>query len=157
MSPANSLLRDETFLEEHRRIHVRLVRLQRFAAPDSGFPSAVSALVACMSEIEALLPDLVEHFSREERQVRGLTGPSRPSEAVSQAEQILSEHVPLLRELRALLESGQRVIEELRAGQNAGSMAEALKIYLTACVADLIEHEEKERSLLSPSAETGQK
>ncbi len=153
MTPALPLMRDETFLEEHRRIHMRLMRLKKFAAQDSGFPTALSSLVACMDEIEALLPDLSEHFSKEEKVVRSAPVTSPPSEQLQKAEQIVSEHQPLLRELRALLESGRQVIEELREGHDAGSMSEALKAYLTACVQDLLDHEEKERLVLSWGAE----
>lgn len=154
MTPALPLMRDETFIEEHRRIHQRLVRLQKFAAPDSGFPSALSALLACMDEIDGLLPELTEHFNREERVLRTVTVPFRPSEQQHRAEQILAEHAPLLRELRALLESGRRVIDELRAGRDAGPLAEALKAYLSASVQDLLEHEEREGILLLGNSPT---
>jgi hypothetical protein len=160
MTPAVPIMRDETFLDEHRKIHTRLLRLQKFAARDSGFPSVVSALVACMDEIEGLVPELSEHFAREERGVRKVTVPEgeelKASEQVQKVEQILAEHQPLLREMRALAESGREVIEELRAGRDAGSLAEALKVYLTACVKDLLEHEDKERSMLmaAPEAKT---
>ncbi len=149
MSPALWLLRDEAFLEEHRRIHQRLLRLQKFAAPESGFPTVVSSLLACMDEIEGLLPDLTEHFNREERVLRTTPAPVRPTEDLQRAEQVVAEHLPLIRELRALLESGRRVIEDLRAGRDAGSLAEALKAYLTACVQDVLEHEDRERTILS--------
>jgi hypothetical protein len=152
MTPAPPLLKDETFLEEHRRIHQRLLRLQKFASPDSGFPTALSALVASMDEIQGLLPELTEHFAKEERGFRSGSLDGTPSEQDERAEQILSEHQPLVRELRALLESGKRVIDELRAGKQAGSMAEALKAYLTACVLDLLEHEERERIFLTRAA-----
>jgi len=153
MSPALPLMRDETFLEEHRRIHMRLLRLKKFAAPDSGFPTVLSALVACLDEIEALLPDLSEHFNKEERVVRAAPVTTPPSEQLQKAEQIVAEHQPLVRELRALLESGREVVEDFRAGQDAGSMGEALKAYLTACAQDLLEHEEKERLVLLWGAE----
>jgi hypothetical protein len=149
MPPALPLLRDENFLEEHRRIHQRLLRMQKFSAPESGFPTALSALVACMDEIEGLLPDLTDHFSREERVFRATPPPSAPSEDLEKAEQVLAEHQPLIREMRALLDSGRRVIDDLRAGSDAGSMAEALKAYLSACIRDLLDHEEREKLLLS--------
>lgn len=152
MTPAPPLLRDETFLEEHRRIHQRLLRLQKFASPESGFPSALSALVASMDEIAGLLPELTEHFAKEERGFHYDQDQDPPTDQHQKAEQILAEHQPLLRELRALLESGKSVIEDLRTGREAGSMAEALKAYLTACVLDLIEHEEKERLYLMRAA-----
>jgi hypothetical protein len=149
MAPALPLLRDGTFLEEHRRIHQRLLRLQKFASQDSGFPTALSALVACMDEIQGLLPELSDHFTREERAFQyEQNGPSAP-EHNQRIEQIVGEHQPLLRELRALHESGKQVIEDLRNERDAGSLAEALKAYLTACVLDLLEHEEKERVYLS--------
>jgi iron-sulfur cluster repair protein YtfE (RIC family) len=153
MSPALPIMRDETFLDEHRKIHTRLLRLQKFAARDSGFPSVVSALVACMDEIEGLVPELSDHFAREERVMRKATAPEHEqttsSEQAQKVEQILSEHQPLLRELRALAESGREVVEELRGGRDVGSLAEALKVYLTACVKDLLDHEEKERTTLT--------
>lgn len=153
MTPAPPLLHDETFLEEHRRIHQRLLRLQKFASPESGFPTAVSALVACMDEIQGLTPELAEHFAKEERGFRFSQDDDPPSDQAQKAEQILAEHQPLLRELRALSESGTRVIDELRAGKEAGSLAEALKAYLTACVLDLLEHEERERLYLMQGSE----
>ncbi len=148
MSPTMPILKDEAFLEERRRIYQRLIRLQKFAAPESGFPSVLSSLLACMDEIEGLLPGLAEHFSREERVLQPAPGGASPDEQ-QKAEQIVAEHLPLTRELRALLESGRRVIEDLRAGRDAGSLAEALKAYLTACIQDLLEHEEREGILLA--------
>jgi hemerythrin-like domain-containing protein len=152
MTPVAPLLRDEAFLEEHRRIHQRLLRLQKFSAPDSGFPNSLSALVACVDEIENLLPELSEHFSKEEKVFRSAPVEEHPSEQLQRAEQVLGEHQPLLREMRALLESGREVVEELRSRAEAGSMAEALKAYLSACVRDLLEHEEKEKQFLTAQA-----
>jgi hypothetical protein len=142
-------MRDDTYIEGHRRIRQRLLRIQKFAAPDSGFPTALSALLACVDEIEGLLPDLTDHFNREERFLRTVTSPFYPADRQNRAEQVIAEHVPLLRELRALLDSGRRVVEDLRAGREAGSLAEALKAYLAASVADLLDHEDRETLLHS--------
>ena len=149
MTPAPPLLRDEAFIEEHRRIRQRLLRIQKFAGPTSGFPTALSALVACVDEIASLLPDLSEHFSKEERALRNLGPKRRSPEAENSTEQILGEHRPLLRELEALMDSGRRVIDELRAGREAVSLAEGLKAYLSACISDLLDHEEREGQLLT--------
>lgn len=149
MTPAPPILKDEAYLEEHRRIQQRLLRIQKFASPASGFPTPLSALVACVDEIAGLLPDLTEHFNREERALRSLPARGGVPDAVHDAEQILGEHQPLLREMRALMDSGRQVIEELRAGKGALPLSEALKTYLTACVGDLLDHEEREAQLLS--------
>ncbi len=144
MTPALPLMHDEVFLEEHRRIRLRLLRLRKFASPESGFPTVLSSLIACVDEIEMLVPDLMEHFAHEERVFFMDYDAETATEGQQKAEQVLAEHLPLLRELRALLESGRTVIEELRASGSAGSMAEALKVYLAATVEDLLEHEERE-------------
>jgi iron-sulfur cluster repair protein YtfE (RIC family) len=149
MTNAPPLLRDEAFLEEHRRIQQRLMRIQKFAGPSSGFPTTLSALVACVDEMSGLLPDLSEHFTKEERALRPISTSEAPAENRTCAEQIMGEHQPLIRELRALMDSGRQVIEDLRAGRDAASMAEALRAYLSACVKDLLDHEEKEKQLLS--------
>jgi len=149
MTPAPPLLRDEAYLEEHRRIRQRLLRIQKFAGPNSGFPSAQNALVACVDEIAGLLPELSEHFTREERALRSVAAGEAAPDVVHHAEQILGEHQPLLRELQALMDSGRQVIEDLRAGRDSLSLAEALKAYLSACVQDLLDHEEREKQLLS--------
>jgi iron-sulfur cluster repair protein YtfE (RIC family) len=149
MSPALPLLQDEVFLEEHRRIRLRLLRLRRFTSPDSGFPSALSCLVSCLDEVTGLLPELTEHFAREERVLFSEFDPDARGDAFREGEALLAEHQPLVRELRALLESGQRVVEELRAERDASAMAAALKVYLATAVQDLIEHEDKERDLLT--------
>ena len=144
MIPALPLLHDEVFLEEHRRIRLRLLRLRKFTSPESGFPSVLSSIVACVDEIEMLVPELSEHFAREERVFYSDYDPDQLTEEQHRGEQVLAEHQPLIRELRALLESSRRVVDEMRADQPAGSMAEALKAYLAACVDDLLDHEEKE-------------
>jgi hypothetical protein len=151
MSPALPLLQDEVFLVEHRRIRLRLLRLRRFTSPDSGFPTVLSCLVSCLDEVVGLLPELTEHFAREERVLYSETDPDDRGEAFRGGEALLGEHQPLVRELRALLESGQRVVEELRAEHDVGAMAASLKIYLATTVQDLIEHEDKERQLLAGS------
>jgi hypothetical protein len=149
MAPALPLLQDEVFLEEHRRIRLRLLRLRRFTSTDSGFPTVLGCLVSCLDEVEGLLPELSEHFAREERVFYAEFDPDDHGPLFHTAEALLAEHQPLIRELRALQESGLRVVEELRAGQDAGALAGALKAYLAATVQDLIEHEEKERDLLA--------
>jgi len=149
MTPAPPILRDEAFLEEHRRIQQRLARIQKFAGPASGFPTTLSALVACLDEMAGLLPDLSEHFAKEERLLRSLSTAEPPAENGHCIDQVMGEHQPLLRELRALVDSGRQVVEDLRAGRDAASLAEALKAYLSACVNDLLDHEEKEKQLLS--------
>jgi hypothetical protein len=149
MTPALPLLQDEVFLEEHRRIRLRLLRLRRFTSPDSGFPTVLGCLVSCVDEIVGLLPELTEHFAREERMFYSEFDRDDHQVVFQAGEALLAEHQPLVRELRALQESGLRVVEELRAEHDAGAMAGALKAYLSATVQDLIEHEEKERQLLS--------
>lgn len=148
MTPALPLIHDEVFLDEHRRIRQRLRRLRKFASPDSGFPSALGSLVACADEIDGLLPALGEHYAHAERIFFSAWDPEDERAAWRQrGEEILAEHQPLLRELRALHDSARQVIAELRSGRGAGSLAEALKVYLHACVQDLIEHENKESEL----------
>lgn len=149
MTPALPILQDEVFLEEHRRIRLRLLRLRRFTSPDSGFPSAVSCLISCLDEIDGLLPELTDHFAREQRYFYSQFELDDHGEAFQAGEALLGEHQPLIRELRALLESGRRVVEELQAGRDASSMAGALKVYLAATVQDLIDHEEKDCELLA--------
>jgi hypothetical protein len=149
MTPALPILQDEVFLEEHRRIRLRLLRLRRFTSPDSGFPTALSCLVSCLDEIDGLLPELTEHFAREQRFFYSQFELDDHGEAFQAGEALLGEHQPLIRELRALQESGRRVVEELRADHDASSMAGALRVYLSATVQDLIDHEEKDRQLLS--------
>jgi len=114
MTPAPPILRDEAFLEEHRRIQQRLARIQKFAGPASGFPTTLSALVACLDEMAGLLPDLSEHFAKEERLLRSLSTAEPPAENGHCIDQVMGEHQPLLRELRALVDSGRGV--DLRGG-----------------------------------------
>ncbi len=149
MTPAMPILQDEVFLEENRRIRLRLLRLRRFTSPDSGFPTALSCLVSCLDEIEGLLPELTEHYARERRLFYSQFDLDDHGEAFQAGDALLAEHQPLIRELRALLESGRRVVEELRAERDAGAMAGALKAYLFATVQDLLDHEEKDRRLLT--------
>jgi hypothetical protein len=151
MSPALPLLRDEVFLEEHRRIRLRLLRMKKFASKDSGFPTLLGSLVACADEIEILIPELVDHFAREERSLYGNYDPEKATEEEQRAEQVLAEHPPLLRELRALLESGHRVIGDLRASQAADPVAEGWRVYLAATVEDLLDHEDREGQLYGSS------
>ncbi len=148
MAPALPLIHDEVFLDERRRIRQRLRRLRKFASAESGFPSALGSLVACADEIEGLLPVLSEHYAHAERIYFSAWDPDdERGEWRRRGEEILAEHQPLIRELRALQDSARRVIDELRAGQSAGSLAEALKAYLSACVQDLVEHETRESAL----------
>lgn len=149
MSTAQMIIRNEEFLKEHRRIHRRLLRLRDHSGPDAGYPSVLSALVACVVEIEGLLPELSSHFSQTEELVHSAVRSAEcSSEALQNLEQTMSRHIPHLRELRALLESGQRLIQELRAGRDVSSMGEALKAYLHACMLDLLEQVGREEVLI---------
>lgn len=156
MSAALPLIRNPIFVGEHRRIVQKLLRLKQFAMPEAGFPSPLSALVACMDEIEGLLPELAEHFEHETRLLSQPESDTDSAEARHQAERLLGEHRPLLRELRALLESGRGLISELRSGRESEAAAEALRAYLDACVHDLLEHERVKGALLAePATEEG--
>lgn len=147
MSAALPLLHDEVFLEEHRRIRLRLLRLRKFASKESGFPSLLGSIIACADEVEMLLPDLTEHFVREEKIFYGDFNPELVTEEQHRAEQVLAEHRPLLRELRALLDSGRKVITDLRSARVPEPVAEAWRVYLAATVEDVIDHEERENQL----------
>jgi len=146
------MLRDGVYQEEHRRIRQRLARVLRLASRDAGFPSALGALIALADEIEALLPVLTVHFNRGDRALREAA--AAEPERLQASELLIAEHRPLLRELTALLESTRRVIEDLRAGQPVDSLAEALKAYLSACVEDILAHEDAEYAICGLSDET---
>lgn len=147
MSAALPLLHDGVFLEEHRRIRLRLLRLRKFASKESGFPTLLGSVVACADEVEMLLPELTDHFAHEERIFYGEYDPEHVTEVQHRAEQVLAEHRPLLRELRALLDGGRRLIDELRSERSPEPVAEAWRVYLAATVEDAIDHEERENQL----------
>ncbi len=149
MSTAQTIIKNEEFLKDHRRIRRRLLRLRDHSGPDAGFPSVLSSLVACMVEIEGLLPELSSHFSQTQELVHDSAYSADVSnEAMQILEQTMSRHIPHLRELRALLDSGRRLIQELRAGRDAASMGEALRMYLHACALDLLDQVSREEVLI---------
>lgn len=108
-----------------QKVRARLKRIRAFASPGSGFANARSALVACVEEIDVLLPLLTDRLA------------VRQPVSDSGAQVDFAENRSQLRELNALLDSGRRLLED--AGPEDNTMAQALNAYLAACIDDMLE------------------
>ena len=146
-SVTHPMLREEEIRVEQRRL-VRDLRRLRDGATLKFQRNAKEALRSCRRELEAVLPQLVDHFT-EEQDVLG-----RPSDWIfrkpkAESEQVISENISRLRELRAILESAKRVLED-PCGEAA---ARGLCAYLEASVVEILEHEAEECPFPFPASE----
>ena len=132
-------LQTEDPAAELSRLHARLKRLHDYASPKT-FSNATSALLACRNELKLVLPLLINHFA-----VEGPLARRREDEPEKgRAEAMLSENQSHIRELRALLESADLVLEESTSGHDSSAIARGLCAYLAACVGEVLRHEATE-------------
>lgn len=133
-------LQTEDPVAELSRLRARLKRLHDYAAP-STFSNATSALLACRNELKLVLPLLIAHFTHEAALLSafGLDEPEK-----GRLESSLAENQSRVRELRAVLESADLVVEESVSGRDSSAIARGLCAYLAACVADVVRHEEND-------------
>ncbi|MCC7141125.1 MAG: hypothetical protein IT349_03395 [Candidatus Eisenbacteria bacterium] len=153
-------LRTEDPAIELQRLHARLKRLQDYASPKT-FTNPTSALLACRNELKLVLPLLIQHFAQEEAVAHRLAQEGR---AGHPAERGTAENQSRLRELRALLESADLVLEQTvmpqsgmpqsgmpqtgleqtGAGADPSPIARGLCAYLAACIGEILRHEAAE-------------
>lgn len=133
-------LRTEDPAIELQRLHARLKRLQDYASPKT-FTNPTSALLACRNELKLVLPLLIQHFAQEEAVAHRLAQEGRTGHP---AERGTAENQSRLRELRALLESADLVLEQTAAGGDPSPIARGLCAYLAACIGEILRHEAAE-------------
>lgn len=133
-------LRTEDPAIELQRLHARLKRLQDYASPKT-FTNPTSALLACRNELKLVLPLLIQHFAQEEAVAHRLAQEGRTGHP---AERGTAENQSRLRELRALLESADLVLEQTATGGDPSPIARGLCAYLAACIGEILRHEAAE-------------
>lgn len=157
MNHAHTELREGVQLEQ-QKLQARLKRLHD-TATRSVFPTSVTRLAHCRSELAQVVPLVVQHLAREDdllRRIRANAGAGRRAEVEGngareiemegRADSLLDENASRLKELRALLETAKQLLDEHRksdgeGGEGRNVVAEAMAAYLAACVGDLLKHE----------------
>ena len=112
-----------------------LESLQRLAAQASpgNVGDARSALELCVLELEELLPELTEFLGTESLLSAGFGYADQ-----QRVQEHLAETRSKFRELRALLESGHRLLREHPTAETGDEPARALTEYLVASVQDTV-------------------
>lgn len=107
-----------------------LKRLAAQAIPEAN-GGARSALELCVLELEELLPELTEFLGTESLLSAGFGHADQ-----QRVQEHLAEGRSKFRELRALLESGHRLLREHPTAGTGDQPARALTEYLVACAQD---------------------
>lgn len=107
-----------------------LERLATQASPDVQ-GGARSALELCVLELEEILPELTEFLGTESLLSAGFGYADQ-----QRVQEHLAEGRSKFRELRALLESGHRLLREHPTPATGDEPARALNAYLVACALD---------------------
>jgi hypothetical protein len=97
----------------------------------------VTRVAVCRRELARAIPVLTEHAADEENALRMRSLAS--AHASLEAERVIAQNIATLRELRTLLDTADRMIEDDTVG--GGNAMASLCAYLLGIVEDLLRHE----------------
>lgn len=114
--------------------HLCLMRLHEAARLPQ---NPIAQVAACRRELSRALPILTQHAAEEEDALKMRNFVS--SRAALEVECVIAQSISTLRELRTVLDTANRMIED--DAIDSGSTMSALCSYLMDCVEDLLRHE----------------